>query len=198
MNISPKYDLGDIVKELGSSNSAKASKTAGSEGIFGDILSDLAAAGISGKVAAEVAEAVESGAATPLSSTANDLLAQLKAMQGEANTAARDTLRESNSAIATTDLLAELKELQDLRKENFESGAGKVSQSLAESDTAARGAQGLIAFLQARLESSGEAVQSVAASKSQANPTQQAYENQSNPFTSLLTNDALRITKLKD
>ena len=198
MNISPKYDLGDIVKELGSSNSAKASKTAGSEGIFGDILSDLAAAGITGKVAAEVAEAVESGAATPLSSTANDLLAQLKAMQGEANTAARDTLRESNSAIATTDLLAELKELQDLRKENFESGAGKVSQSLVESDTAARGAQGLIAFLQARLESSGEAVQSVAASKSQANPTQQAYENQSNPFTSLLTNDALRITKLKD
>ena len=198
MNISPKYDLGDIVKELGSSNSAKASKTAGSEGIFGAILSDLAAAGITGKVAAEVAEAVESGAATPLSSTANDLLAQLKAMQGEANTAARDTLRESNSAIATTDLLAELKELQDLRKENFESGAGKVSQSLVESDTAARGAQGLIAFLQARLESSGEAVQSVAASKSQANPTQQAYENQSNPFTSLLTNDALRITKLKD
>lgn len=198
MNISPKYDLGDIVKELGSSNSAKASMTAGSEGIFGAILSDLAAAGITGKVAAEVAEAVESGAATPLSSTANDLLAQLKAMQGEANTAARDTLRESNSAIATTDLLAELKELQDLRKENFESGAGKVSQSLVESDTAARGAQGLIAFLQARLESSGETVQSVAASKSQANPTQQAYEKQSNPFTSLLTNDALRITKLKD
>ena len=81
MNISSKYDLSDIVKELGSSNSAKASKTACSEGIFCDILSDLAAAGISGKVAAEVAEAVESGAATPLSSTANDLLAQLKAMQ---------------------------------------------------------------------------------------------------------------------
>ncbi len=31
MNISSKYDLGDIVKELGSTHSAKASKTAGSE-----------------------------------------------------------------------------------------------------------------------------------------------------------------------
>ena len=197
MNISPKYDLGDIVKELGSSNSAKASKTAGSEGIFGDILSDLAAAGISGKVAAEVAEAVESGAATPLSSPVNDLLAHLKAMQGEANTAARDTLRESNSAIATTDLLAELKELQDLRKENFESGAGKVSQSLAESDTAARGAQGLIAFLQARLESSNAAVQSDASLTAQMSSARN-IEKRSNPFESFLTNDALRITKLRE
>ena len=197
MNISPKYDLGDIVKELGSSNSAKASKTAGSEGIFGDILSDLAAAGISGKVAAEVAEAVESGAATPLSSPVNDLLAHLKAMQGEANTAARDTLRESNSAIATTDLLAELKELQDLRKENFESGAGKVSQSLVESDTAARGAQGLIAFLQARLESSNAAVQSDASLTAQMSSARN-IEKRSNPFESFLTNDALRITKLRE
>src|SRR5210317_2641980 len=116
MNISSKYDLGDIVKELGSSNSAKASKNAGSEGIFGDILSDLAAAGISGKVAAEVAEAVESGAATPLSSPVNDLLAHLKAMQGEASTTARDSVPASNSAVAATGLLAELKELKDLSK----------------------------------------------------------------------------------
>ena len=65
MNISSKYDLSDIVKELGSSNSAKASKAAGPEGVFSAILSDLAAAGITGKVAAEVAEAVESGS-TPL------------------------------------------------------------------------------------------------------------------------------------
>jgi len=198
MNISSKYDLGDIVKELGSTHSAKASKTAGSEGIFGAILSNLAAAGITGKVAAEVAEAVESGATTPLSSPANDLLAHLKAMQGEASTTARDSALESNSAIAATGLLAELKELQDLRKGNSESDAGKVSQSRIERDAAAMGAQGLIAFLQARLESSSAAVQPDVVSKSQADLTQPTNEKQSNPFTSLLTNDALRITKLKD
>ena len=198
MNISSKYDLGDIVKELGSTNSAKASKTAGSEGIFGAILSNLAAAGITGKVAAEVAEAVESGVTTPLSSPANDLLAHLKAMQGEASTTARDSALESNSAIAATGLLAELKELQDLRKGNSESDAGKVSQSRIERDAAAMGAQGLIAFLQARLESSRATVQPDAVSKSQADLTQRTNEKQSNPFTSLLTNDALRITKLKD
>ena len=198
MNISSKYDLGDIVKELGSTHSAKASKTAGSEGIFGAILSNLAAAGITGKVAAEVAEAVESGATTPLSSPANDLLAHLKAMQGEASTTARDSALESNSAIAATGLLAELKELQDLRKGNSESDAGKVSQSRIERDAAAMGAQGLIAFLQARLESSRAAVQPDVVSKSQADLTRRTNEKQSNPFTSLLTNDALRITKLKD
>jgi len=197
MNISSKYDLGDIVKELGSSNSAKASKAAGPEGVFSAILSDLAAAGITGKVAAEVAEAVESGS-TPLSSPTNDLLAQLKAMQGEASTAARDSALESNSAIAATGLLAELRELQGLRKENFESDAGKASQSTIDRDIAATSAQGLIAFLQARLESSGVAVQSDAAGKSQSSSTQLTSEKQSNPFASLLTNDALRITKLKD
>ena len=197
MNISSKYDLSDIVKELGSSNSAKAGKAAGPEGVFSAILSDLAAAGITGKVAAEVAEAVESGS-TPLSSPTNDLLAQLKAMQGEASTAARDSALESNSAIAATGLLAELRELQGLRKENFESDAGKASQSTIDRDIAATSAQGLIAFLQARLESSGVAVQSDAAGKSQSSSTQLTSEKQSNPFASLLTNDALRITKLKD
>ena len=165
MNISSKYDLSDIVKELGSSNSAKASKAAGPEGVFSAILSDLAAAGITGKVAAEVAEAVESGS-TPLSSPTNDLLAQLKAMQGEASAAARDGALESQSTI--------------------------------DRDIAATSAQGLIAFLQARLESSGVAVQSDAAGKSQSSSTQLTSEKQSNPFASLLTNDALRITKLKD
>ena len=197
MNISSKYDLSDIVKELGSSNSAKASKAAGPEGVFSAILSDLAAAGITGKVAAEVAEAVESGS-TPLSSPTNDLLAQLKAMQGEASAAARDGALESNSAIAATGLLAELRELQGLRKENFESDAGKASQSTIDRDIAATSAQGLIAFLQARLESSGVAVQSDAAGKSQSSSTQLTSEKQSNPFASLLTNDALSITKLKD
>ena len=197
MNISSKYDLSDIVKELGSSNSAKASKAAGPEGVFSAILSDLAAAGITGKVAAEVAEAVESGS-TPLSSPTNDLLAQLKAMQGEASTAARDSALESNSAIAAAGLLAELRELQGLRKENFESDAGKASQSTIDRDIAATSAQGLIAFLQARLESSGASVQSDAAEKSQSSSTQLTSEKQSNPFASLLTNDALRITKLKD
>ena len=198
MNISSKYDLGDIVKELGSTNSAKASKTAGSEGIFGAILSNLAAAGITGKVAAEVAEAVESGATTPLSSPVNDLLAHLKAMQGESSATARNSTLESNSVIAATGLLAELKELQDLRKGDFESDAGKVSQSRIERDAAAMGAQGLIAFLQARLESSRAAVQPDVVSKSQADLTRRTNEKQSNPFTSLLTNDALRITKLQD
>ena len=148
-------------------------------------------------MAAEVAEAVESGS-TPLSSPTNDLLAQLKAMQGEASTAARDSALESNSAIAATGLLAELRELQGLRKENFESDAGKASQSTIDRDIAATSAQGLIAFLQARLESSGVAVQSDAAGKSQSSSTQLTSEKQSNPFASLLTNDALRITKLKD
>ena len=198
MNISSKYDLGDIVKELGSSNSAKASKTAGSEGIFGDILSDLAEAGITGKVAAEVAEAVESGASAPLSSPVNDLLAHLKAMQDEVSKAAHDSVSESKSAVAATDLLSELKELQELGKEKFERGVGEVSQTPFESDTAAIGSQGLVAFLRARLESSGAAVQSAAVSKSQADTTQKADVKQSNPFTSLLTQDALRITKLKD
>ena len=197
MNISPKYDLGDIVKELGSSNSAKASKTAGSEGIFGDILSDLAAAGISGKVAAEVAEAVESGAATPLSSPVNDLLAHLKAMQGEASTTASDSVPASNSALAATGLLAELKELKDLSKGGVESDAGKVSPTLTERDTVATGAQGLIAFLQARLESSNAAVQSDASLTAQMSSARN-IEKRSNPFESFLTNDALRITKLRE
>jgi len=197
MNISPKYDLGDIVKELGSSNSAKASKTAGSEGIFGDILSDLAAAGISGKVAAEVAEAVESGAATPLSSPVNDLLAHLKAMQGEASTTARDSVPASNLAVAATGLLAELKELKDLSKGGVESDAGKVSPTLTERDTVATGAQGLIAFLQARLESSNAAVQSDASLTAQMSSARN-IEKRSNPFESFLTNDALRITKLRE
>ena len=197
MNISSKYDLGDIVKELGSSNSAKASKTAGSEGIFGDILSDLAAAGISGKVAAEVAEAVESGAATPLSSPVNDLLAHLKAMQGEASTTARDSEPASNSAVAATGLLAELKELKDLSKGGVESDAGKVSPTLTERDTVATGAQGLIAFLQARLESSNAAVQSDASLTAQMSSARN-IEKRSNPFESFLTNDALRITKLRE
>ena len=197
MNISPKYDLGDIVKELGSSNSAKASKTAGSEGIFGDILSDLAAAGISGKVAAEVAEAVESGAATPLSSPVNDLIAHLKAMQGEASTTARDSVPASNSAVAATGLLAELKELKDLSKGGVESDAGKVSPTLTERDTVATGAQGLIAFLQARLESSNAAVQSDASLTAQMSSARN-IEKRSNPFESFLTNDALRITKLRE
>jgi len=197
MNISPKYDLGDIVKELGSSNSAKASKTAGSEGIFGDILSDLAAAGISGKVAAEVAEAVESGAATPLSSPVNDLLAHLKAMQGEASTTARDSVPASNSAVAATGLLSELKELKDLSKGGVESDAGKVSPTLTERDTVATGAQGLIAFLQARLESSNAAVQSDASLTAQMSSARN-IEKRSNPFESFLTNDALRITKLRE
>ena len=197
MNISPKYDLGDIVKELGSSNSAKASKTAGSEGIFGDILSDLAAAGISGKVAAEVAEAVESGAATPLSSPVNDLLAHLKAMQGEASTTARDSVPASNSAVAATGLLAELKELKDLSKGGVESDAGKVSPTLTERDTVATGAQGLIAFLQARLESSNAAVQSDASLTAQMSSARN-IEKRNNPFESFLTNDALRITKLRE
>jgi len=197
MNISPKYDLGDIVKELGSSNSAKASKTAGSEGIFGDILSDLAAAGISGKVAAEVAEAVESGAATPLSSPVNDLLAHLKAMQGEASTTARDSVPASNSAVAATGLLAELKELKDLSKGGVESDAGKVSPTLTERDTVATGAQGLIAFLQARLESFKAAVQSDASLTAQMSSARN-IEKRSNPFEGFLTNDALRITKLRE
>jgi len=197
MNISSKYDLGDIVKELGSSNSAKASKTGGSEGIFGDILSDLAAAGISGKVAAEVAEAVESGAATPLSSPVNDLLAHLKAMQGEASTTARDSVPASNSAVAATGLLAELKELKDLSKGGVESDAGKVSPTLTERDTVATGAQGLIAFLQARLESSNAAVQSDASLTAQMSSARN-IEKRSNPFESFLTNDALRITKLRE
>ena len=197
MNISSKYDLGDIVKELGSSNSAKASKTGGSEGIFGDILSDLAAAGISGKVAAEVAEAVESGAAAPLSSPVNDLLAHLKAMQGEASTTARDSVPASNSAVAATGLLAELKELKDLSKGGVESDAGKVSPTLTERDTVATGAQGLIAFLQARLESSNAAVQSDASLTAQMSSARN-IEKRSNPFESFLTNDALRITKLRE
>jgi len=197
MNISPKYDLGDIVKELGSSNSAKASKTAGSEGIFGDILSDLAAAGISGKVAAEVAEAVESGAAAPLSSPVNDLLAHLKAMQGEASTTAPDSVPASNSAVAATGLLAELKALKDLSKGGVESDAGKVSPTLTERDTVATGAQGLIAFLQARLESSNAAVQSDASLTAQMSSARN-IEKRSNPFESFLTNDALRITKLRE
>jgi X-X-X-Leu-X-X-Gly heptad repeat protein len=85
-----------------------------------------------------------------------------------------------------------------LRKEYFESDAGKASQSTIDRDIAATSAQGLIAFLQARLESSGVAVQSDAAGKSQSSSTQLTSEKQSNPFASLLTNDALRITKLKD
>ena len=145
MNISSKYDLSDIVKELGSSNSAKASKAAGPEGVFSAILSDLAAAGITGKVAAEVAEAVESGAGAPLSSPANDLLAHLKAMQGEASAAARD----SEAALANV-------------------------STFGERDGAAAGAQGLLAFLQARVSSAEASGQIVVPTETQESAVESA------------------------
>ena len=58
MNISSKYDLGDIVNQLGSSSAVKPGAEKGAEGIFAALISNLAVAGITGKVADEVAEAV--------------------------------------------------------------------------------------------------------------------------------------------
>ena len=83
MNISPKYDLGDIVNQLGSSSAVKPGAEKGAEGIFAALISNLAVAGITGKVADEVAEAVEGGGDAPLSQASLEFLAGLKRIQNE-------------------------------------------------------------------------------------------------------------------
>jgi len=83
MNISPKYDLGDIVNQLGSSSAVKPGAEKGAGGIFAALISNLAVAGITGKVADEVAEAVEGGGDAPLSQASLEFLAGLKRIQNE-------------------------------------------------------------------------------------------------------------------
>ena len=83
MNISSKYDLGDIVNQLGSSSAVKPGAEKGAEGIFAVLISNLAVAGITGKVADEVAEAVEGGGNAPLSQASLEFLAGLKRIQNE-------------------------------------------------------------------------------------------------------------------
>ena len=83
MNISPKYDLGDIVNQLGSSSAVKPGAEKSAEGIFAALISNLAVAGITGKVADEVAEAVEGGGDAPLSQASLEFLAGLKRIQNE-------------------------------------------------------------------------------------------------------------------
>jgi len=83
MNISSKYDLGDIVNQLGSSSAVKPGAEKGAEGIFAALISNLAVAGITGKVADEVAEAVEGGGDAPLSQASLEFLAGLKRIQNE-------------------------------------------------------------------------------------------------------------------
>ena len=83
MNISSKYDLGDIVNQLGSSSAVKPGAEKGAEGIFAALISNLAVAGITGKVADEVAEAVEGGGNAPLSQASLEFLAGLKRIQNE-------------------------------------------------------------------------------------------------------------------
>ena len=83
MNISSKYDLGDIVNQLGSSSAVKPGAEKGAEGNFAALISNLAVAGITGKVADEVAEAVEGGGDAPLSQASLEFLAGLKRIQNE-------------------------------------------------------------------------------------------------------------------
>ncbi|MDB2505487.1 flagellar hook-length control protein FliK [Gammaproteobacteria bacterium] len=83
MNISSKYDLGDIVNQLGSSSAVKPGAEKGAEGIFAALISNLAVAGITGKVADEVAEAVEGGGDAPLSQASLEFLAGLKRILNE-------------------------------------------------------------------------------------------------------------------
>ena len=83
MNISSKYYLGDIVNQLGSSSAVKPGAEKGAEGIFAALISNLAVAGITGKVADEVAEAVEGGGDAPLSQASLEFLAGLKRIQNE-------------------------------------------------------------------------------------------------------------------
>ena len=83
MNISSKYDLGDIVNQLGSSSAVKPGAEKSAEGIFAALISNLAVAGITGKVADEVAEAVEGGGDAPLSQASLEFLAGLKRIQNE-------------------------------------------------------------------------------------------------------------------
>jgi hypothetical protein len=83
MNISSKYDLGDIVNQLESSSAVKPGAEKGAEGVFAALISNLAVAGITGKVADEVAEAVEGGGDAPLSQASLEFLAGLKRIQNE-------------------------------------------------------------------------------------------------------------------
>ena len=79
MNISSRYDLSDIVKDLSGSGDAGAkapqSPQLGPEGVFASILAGLAEAGSKGKAATEAAEAGESGEQLPLSELARTILA---------------------------------------------------------------------------------------------------------------------------
>ena len=189
MNISSRYDLSDIVKDLSGSGDAGAkapqSPQLGPEGVFASILAGLAEAGSKGKVATEAAEAGESGEQLPLSELAGAILAL-----GEDKL---DSLGPQGSFKSTQNHL-----LNELERNLGAAG----SQAGASGSVAALVAQ--LAAATSRIESSAEPINSAqnAASHKSLNGAPdalaRAVSSDAKPSSALLTSDALRITKLKD
>ncbi len=189
MNISSRYDLSDIVKDLSGTGDAGAkapqSPQLGPEGVFASILAGLAVAGSKGKVAIEAAEAGESGEQLPLSELAGAILAL-----GEDKL---ETLGPQGSSKSTQNHL-----LNELEKNLGAAG----SQAVASGSVAGLVAQ--LAAATSRIESSAEPMNSTqnAASLKSLNGAPDALasaaSSDAKPSSALLTSDALRITKLKD
>ena len=189
MNISSRYDLSDIVKDLSGTGDAGAkaaqSPQLGPEGVFASILAGLAEAGNKGKVAIEAAEAGESGEQLPLSELAGAILAL-----GEDKL---DSLGPQGSFKSTQNHL-----LNELERNLGAAG----SQAVASGSVAGLVAQ--LAAATSRIESSAEPMNSAqnAASLKSLNAAPdalaRAVSSDAKPSSALLTSDALRITKLKD
>ena len=189
MNISSRYDLSDIVKDLSGSGDAGAkapqSPQLGPEGVFASILAGLAEAGSKGKVATEAAEAGESGEQLPLSELAGAILAL-----GEGKL---ETLGPRGSIKSTPNHL-----LNELEKNLGAAG----SQAVASGSVAGLVAQ--LAAVTSRIENPAEPMNSAqnAASHRSLNGAPdalaRAVSSDAKPSSALLTSDALRITKLKD
>ena len=189
MNISSRYDLSDIVKDLSGTGDAGAkaaqSPQLGPEGVFASILAGLAEAGRKGKVAVEAAEAGESGEQLPLSELAGAILAL-----GEDKL---DSLGPQGSFKSTQNHL-----LNELERNLGAAG----SQAGASGSVAALVAQ--LAAATSRIGSSAEPINSAqnAASHKSLNGAPdalaRAVSSDAKPSSALLTSDALRITKLKD
>jgi hypothetical protein len=189
MNISSRYDLSDIVKDLSGSGDAGAkapqSPQLGPEGVFASILAGLAEAGSKGKAATEAAEAGESGEQLPLSELARAILAL------------------SEDKLDSLGPQGLFKSTQNHLLNELERNLGAAGSQAGASGSVA----GLVAQLAAatsRIESSAEPINSAqnAASHKSLNGAPdalaRAVSSDAKPSSALLTSDALRITKLKD
>lgn len=187
MNISSRYDLSDIVRELSGSGDAATkgsqAQQLGPESVFATILAGLAEAGVTGKAAIEAAEAGESGERLPLSEFARAFLALSDDESG--STVSQGSLQDSLQA-----------SLKDSPKDSLQ-GAQQDPQPGSQQALASTQVAGLLAQLAAYRKDAVDSnrIADRAAPVSNAAST---ARSEAKPLSTLLTSDALRITKLKD